>query len=415
MKVVVAHPGQQHSFKVASALKKNGDLLQFLTAVYDKPNNLSMKLAHKLVKGSDAAKILKRKTESLTDSDVTVYYTFLSLAVIVLSRSKATKQLSLWLDRRIADLFGKRVAKYAIKYGADAVICFSMNENTCFDYLRKHAPGIIRIVDCANSPITYMKEIYEQDMALFKHNELRLEVPKFWNESVLTKQLKGISYTQFFLAPSNFVKQGLVFSHAKSESINILHYGANFTPGNPQKVTPSEVRFIYVGQVTHRKGMHHLLKVFSRVPEADLTVVGWYNVDSDIYIRYCNTGNIHFVGKVPHEQVENYLKSSNVFVFDSLTEGFSLACLEAMSCGLPIICSSNSGANDIVVDNVNGFTVNCFEEQAFENAVQYFLQNPQRIPEMSEHAIESAKKCQWENYAQQLNDILNKLDLRNSN
>ena len=40
MKIIVAHPGQQHSYRVASALKSNGDLFKYITAVYDKKNNI---------------------------------------------------------------------------------------------------------------------------------------------------------------------------------------------------------------------------------------------------------------------------------------------------------------------------------------------------------------------------------------
>ena len=107
-KIIVAHPGQQHSYKVAEALKKEGYLEAYFTCVYDLPKSLPMKIAHYLVKGNDSNKLSKRKSEIIENEDVHIAYTFLSLCVIVLSRYKISCNFAYWLDRKISDLFGRR-------------------------------------------------------------------------------------------------------------------------------------------------------------------------------------------------------------------------------------------------------------------------------------------------------------------
>ena len=406
-KVIVAHPGQQHSFRVAGALKKEGLLFKYITEVYDKPN-VVMKLAHRLVRGKDTGKIKNRRCGELDDEDVILYDTLLSLAVIVLSRKSRTRKLSYWLDRKIADAFGKKVAKYAVKNKVDAVICFSMNETVCFEYLRKHAPEMKRIVDCANAPVDYMRQIYELDMERTGSPVLKTEAAAFWDVKELYKQQKGIDATGHFLAPSEFVKKGLVFCGAEKNFVHILHYGANFTPvAAPQKEI-GQVRFIYVGQVTYRKGLHDLLKVFSELADEGvfLDVVGAWKSPSDLYQRYKNCENITFHGNVVHEKVQELMLASNVFVFASLTEGFSLSCLEALSCGLPVICSRNSGANDIIEEGVNGFTFEAGDTEALKRYVLFFQNNPEKIAEFSGNAIASAKKNTWLAYGKNLEKIV---------
>lgn len=409
MKIIVAHPGQQHSYRVASAVKSNGSLFKYITAVYDKKNNFTMRLAHKIVKGEDAKKILKRKNKDLTDNDVITYYTFLSLGVIVLSRFKITKKFSFWLDRRIADLFGIKVAKYAISHEVDAVICFSMNEVSCFKYLKKHAPYIKRIVDYANTPVSHMVSIYEKDCELDK---IRKEVPLFWNKRELVKQKKGIALTHFFLAPSNFVADGLLSCGVDKKIIEIIPYGSNFdTKEIVKNKVETEVRLIYVGQVTYRKGVHHLLEAFSNIKEKGffLDIVGEILPDSELYDHYKEYNNIKFWGNVSHSKVQELLNKADIFIFSSLADSFSLAVLEAMSCGLPVICSRNAGASDLVIEEKCGEVVNPYNTKELEEKIRNLAFDLEKRNYYSYNAIKGAKKYSWDYYNANVINFLDKM------
>lgn len=407
MKIIVAHPGQQHSFRVASALKEKNNLYKYITAVYDKPRNFPMKLAHLLVRGKDVDKISKRKNRDLNDQDVVTYYTFLSLVVIVLSRFSRTKKLSFWLDRKIADAFGIKVAKYAIRHKVDAIICFSMNETACFRYLEQKGSKIVRIVDCANTPVEHMVSIYENDIGL-KH--IMQEVPIFWDKKELHKQNLGMKYTQSFIAPSNFVKKGLIFCGVEEKRIEVIPYGTDFKVKNKAQDIPEKIKFIYVGQVTYRKGIHHLLKAFSelQLDEAELDIVGEVQQNSDIYEKYKSFDNIKFYGTVPHEKVRELLLKSNVFLFDSLADSFSLAVLEAMSCGLPVICSVNAGASDLIKEEFNGFIVAPNKIVELKERIMFFVNNKEIIPQYSKNSLEIAKIYTWEKYNENLSDYVDR-------
>lgn len=63
MKVLLVHPGKQHSFETAKALKEAGVFYKYVTTVYDKDNSLTNKIKH-LLKG----KILKSKYKKMSIS-----------------------------------------------------------------------------------------------------------------------------------------------------------------------------------------------------------------------------------------------------------------------------------------------------------------------------------------------------------
>lgn len=408
MKVILAHPGQQHSFKVAAALKKSSYLGKYITAVYDKDDNYAMRLARKLVRGNDINKIANRKCIELDDEDVKTYYSFLSLVVIILSRNKKTKKMSSWLDRKISNWFGIKVAKYAIKNNADIVMCFSTNETTCFEYLKKHAPHIKRIVDYANPPWKFMTYVFDNDCYA---EQLKKEVPYYWDKKNVAIREKGQQLTDFFIAPSTFVKKGLQYCGVDESQIKVIPYGTNFEVCNNIQKIPTKVKFVYVGNVNYQKGVKYLLDAFCKYERLgiELNVVGAYDNCKDIYDQYSGFSNIHFYGRVNHDEVKSILLSSNVFVFPALAEGMSLACLEALSCGLPLLCSFNAGANDVICNGKNGFVFEYNDKFTLEEKVLWFYNNPQSIPEFSKQALETARSISWEFYQENLKKELKKI------
>ena len=366
-----------------------------------------MKLAHLLVRGADKKKICNRVSPDLEDSDVEIRFTLSVLMGIVFARKKLTQKLSYYIGVYVAARYGIKLAKYAIKNKADAVICFTWNERTCFEYLRKHAPHIKRIVDCANAPVAYMKHIYELDMEKTNNHILCDEAAIYWDKKILENEAAATDATQFFLAPSKFVKEGLEYCGVKENQIFLLPYGSNFSVAEQPHDEPEQVRFIYVGKVTYSKGMHYLLKVFAGLEKQNiqLDVVGDCR-NKELFENYGKCGNIHFYGNVLHDRVKELLLQADVFVFASLTEGFSLSCLEALSCGLPVVCSRNSGVNDLITDGYNGFTFDYDDESALEKYILYFYENKRLIPRYSANALETAKQYTWEEYRKRQNEIL---------
>jgi glycosyltransferase involved in cell wall biosynthesis len=74
------------------------------------------------------------------------------------------------------------------------------------------------------------------------------------------------------------------------------------------------------------------------------------------------------------------LAQHDVFLLNSLYEGLSIAILEAMSVGLPIICSNIKGNNELV-DEINGWLLNPISTNDLENVVVEILKNQNMLAE----------------------------------
>ncbi len=79
---------------------------------------------------------------------------------------------------------------------------------------------------------------------------------------------------------------------------------------------------------------------------------------------------IRFGGKVSETEKIKYYQASDAFILPSRGEGFALAPLEAMGCGLPCILSNQTGINEIVTNNLNGVVINGFNPKKYSTALE---------------------------------------------
>jgi glycosyltransferase involved in cell wall biosynthesis len=93
---------------------------------------------------------------------------------------------------------------------------------------------------------------------------------------------------------------------------------------------------------------------------------------------------IDWAPTLPHPQLAERLRSADVFVLPSLEEGLVRTALEAMACGLPVILTPNTGANDLVRPGQNGTIVPIRDARAAADA----------ILEWSEHIMTSSSPPQ---------------------
>jgi glycosyltransferase involved in cell wall biosynthesis len=65
--------------------------------------------------------------------------------------------------------------------------------------------------------------------------------------------------------------------------------------------------------------------------------------------------SVRFLGMLLPEQLAPYVAAADAGLFASYDEGFSVAMVEQLACGRPIVSTDVSGAHDLIVDGKNGF------------------------------------------------------------
>lgn len=414
MKVVIAHPEQQHSLKTAEALASHDLLGQYLTTVYYAEGSLTKALAG-LLPDRFKVKAAGRRSVKLSDDLVTQFCEAQALVKLLCQNVSKLKRFYSSIRYGNSDAFAARAARYAIEHGADIVIGYDNTSPVLFEILERDAPHIVRIQDMTALNTLYMKPIYERDFLLKPDfaDMLKVEQSRVWDERQLERKRRELSSAQFFLCASTVTRESLTYSGISPDRCLMLPYGVDsheFSPGRKHTVS-LPVRFVYVGGTKELKGIAYLLDAFLAVDPsvAHLTIVGSNSLSPDLLSRY--EGRVSFAGVVPHSKLPDLLRTMDAMLFPSLGDGFGLAALEGMSCGLPLVCTDKSGVCDCVVDGVSGYVVPAQDERALVACVSELASDHARLSRMGEAARVTAQRYTWERYGDSLCRLLQGLPI----
>lgn len=153
----------------------------------------------------------------------------------------------------------------------------------------------------------------------------------------------------------------------------------------------------YTGRFEERKRVIDLIHAWhaiaSEFPQAHLVLVGKgeevANCQNEIQVLGLSQ-RVTFVGEV--QNIEDYLKITDCYVFPSRLEGMPNVILEAMACGLPIIATAIPGIVEILQDNQTGKLVPPKDVNTLCRALTQMLKNPEAAWKLGNAAREEVLK-----------------------
>lgn len=215
------------------------------------------------------------------------------------------------------------------------------------------------------------------------------------------------------VAASSFTRRTLIEHGVAAEKIVVNPYGvdlARFAPVGRAPAAGRPLRFVFVGQVSARKGIPLLLDVWTRLapPNSELWLIG--HVAPRAQPLVSGLRGVVVKGAVSHRDLPAMLRECDVFVFPSFFEGFGLVLLEAMACGLPIIATDATAAPDIISDGREGFVTAAGDAAALAAAIRTFSRDPRRSTVMGRAARATAETFSWPAYGERWRQTLLALD-----
>ena len=102
------------------------------------------------------------------------------------------------------------------------------------------------------------------------------------------------------------------------------------------------------------------------------------------------------------EKVEMYLWNADMYVHSAITEGFGLTLIEAMACGLPVVCTDGKGNRELIQEGENGFMVGERNPKLVADKIELLLKNDNLRLEMGEKARKFAQGFGMEKYVESL-------------
>lgn len=221
-----------------------------------------------------------------------------------------------------------------------------------------------------HSPNYFLPPFAGRKVATF-HDLSVFRSPEYFDPTLVQYLRKGFEYTlktaDRLITDSEFIRQELAhFSGWPLSHIHTVPLAASpdFRPRLAAEVGDTLARYnlgyqayaLYVGTIEPRKNLMRLLDAYGTLPPAlrqrwPLIISGYAGWQSDaIHQRMKRAeaeGWLRYLGFVPADDLPRLYAAARIFAFPSLYEGFGLPVLEAMSCGVPVVCSNSASLPEV--------------------------------------------------------------------
>jgi len=166
------------------------------------------------------------------------------------------------------------------------------------------------------------------------------------------------------------------------EQVVVLYNPVKLPSQLPQRSGSEKINILFLGRIGPRKGAFDLINAFAAIPceyknRSSLIVAGDGEVEqARSLVKSLNlTEQITLPGWVGLKERNTLLAQADVFILPSYNEGLSLAMLEAMGWGLPIIVTPVGGVSEVVTQGESGLLVNPGDIQQLAEAMKSLIEN----------------------------------------
>ncbi|KQS93228.1 glycosyltransferase [Chryseobacterium sp. Leaf394] len=372
MKVLISVVGRFHAFDLAKELKKKSYLWKINTTL-PKFKAREWGLTNEEIKSNIFWEVLRR-----------YFNKYLSKSFV--EKNTFTSQ-----------------AKSNYKLLKDADVFIGWSGSSLEAIIKAKKMGKICILERGSSHYSYQMKILSVEYALFN----KKFTPNKW---MWERELQEYELADYISVPSTFVKKSFLQFGIPERKLIVNPYGVDLSRFTRTKKKDSKFRVISAGNFSIQKGSLYLLKAFAELNLENSEFWHLGSIDSDmedVIIKYRNE-KVQFLGHKPQDELYNYYSQGSVFCLLSIQDGFGMVLTQAMSCGLPIITSANTGGPDLILEQgQEGFVVNIRDTEQLKEYLMYLYNNPDVLEKMSFAAVNRVQSgFTWEDYGNRYYEFL---------
>ncbi len=281
---------------------------------------------------------------------------------------------------------------------------------------------------CPEKKLPNIKVIYTlYDLSFAEHPEWTTEQNRvFCFDNIFNASINA----DHIMAISEYSKKHFLefFPHYPEEKITVVYpasrYERNDNIQQPPRLSSfSSGKFwLSVGTIEPRKNHKLLLQAYAKLKEycqssqkEFLPLVlaggmGWMMHDFEECLAELNlTHDVILLGYTNDQELQWLYQHCYCFIYPSLFEGFGLPVLEAMTCGAPTITSNTSSIPEIT--GKSALLIEPTKIDSLLNAMKQCVEAKDTLWELSQKAVQQAKKFSWRESAQKVLDLYEKVQL----
>jgi len=399
-KISLLHPtSNPNNRQVALALYEAELLFEIITTFAYNPNSSISKLIDKIpyIYSHKIKQELERRMWSVPQGTKLKLHPIREILRMLLVKSCLSHYLGFG-SRGPIDWVYKSLDEHVSKYHLDEISAvYAYEDCASLTFTEAKERGIVCLYDL---PILYYRtaqQIQREEAELFPELKSSLQAINE-PEWKLERKHNEINLADHIFVASSVTGSSLLKEGISPSKITIIKYGAPTDLFYPDKKSDGIFRVLFVGRVGPRKGIHYLLNAWKslNLTNAEMLLVGIDEFPEGWLEK--NIDSVRYISSVPYHKLNRYYNDANVFVLPSLIDGFGLVLLEAMSCGIPVITTTNTAGPDIITDGVEGFVVPIRDVDSIKEKIEWSYDNPSKLNSMGRAARRKAEELTWSDY-----------------
>jgi glycosyltransferase involved in cell wall biosynthesis len=245
-------------------------------------------------------------------------------------------------------------------------------------------------------PVTQAE--YKNPIERLRYRLLARSQGKSFREADGVLYLTRYSMEQSFIYTGDLSHKAVIIPHAADSEVFVPRADRRFYSPNGEPF-----KLLYVSTIVNYKRQDVLIKALAELIKerhnVHLTLIGGWHAETKVQIekliKQYNIGDRHLtiIQKLRHDMLPAYYQQSDAFVMASSCETFGITLLEAMQCGLPIICAENPSLLETLGDA--GLTYPTFDHLALKERVKELMQNETLQQQLSERSLQRAALYSW--------------------
>lgn len=327
--------------------------------------------------------------------------------VILELLNRYRKKIPLINDKVINNFVNKCHAKNCANFLKECDVHIGWSGSSLETILEAKKMGKIVVLERGSSHYSHQMKILKEE---YKYFNLDVSFENYFNWQ---RELLEYELADYISIPSSFVKKSFIDQGFDESKLILNPYGVNLQSFKKIDKEDDVFRIIFTGAGSLRKGYHYLLQAFSELdlPNCELWHIGSLSSEMKSFIKKFKNDNWILKGVKPQKELYKYYSQGSIFVLPSLEEGLAMVQCQAMACGLPLVCSKNTGGEDLIsTDGEEGFIIPIRSVDSIKEKILFLYENQNLCKEMGQKAkkqIESG--FSWSDYGKRYVNNLKKL------
>jgi len=221
----------------------------------------------------------------------------------------------------------------------------------------------------------------------------------------LERKTRELELADVVVGPGKFVLNSLP-AWAKGKQLIMSPFGSpegkSMTEVPEDLDTSRPLRVLFAGSLGQRKGLGDLFAAVKMLDPKKIELVVMGSLIAPLEFYKSELSNFTYEKGRPNAQVLELMRSCDVFCLPSIVEGRALVMQEAMSQGLPLLITPNTGGEDLIIDGETGFLVPIRSPEAIAEKLNWYVNNRETTKIMGQKAKIHSAKYTWKGYGDQI-------------